>query len=301
MVRRGKGKSRILVIMLFLFVVFSSVYITRSQNLNYRSDDVAKNAGGTLLVHFIDVGQADSVLIQSGEYNMLVDAGNNADAELVMHYLRNAGVTRLDYLIATHGHEDHIGSLDTVIYYFSVGELFMPRQSHDTDSYQDVLSAIEDRNIQVTVPEFNEVRSLGEAKFVFVSPDMDKNYKRLNDSSIGIRITNGTHSFLMCGDAGKELEKSMIESNIYLRSNVLKINHHGGDDTTSEAFLDAVAPEFVVITCADENKYGHPHEKTLKKLREREIDAFRTDIQGTIVFFSDGNQLISNHKALEAR
>lgn len=296
-VHRSKMSRRLHVILqsaAMILLILAAVFFLQKTDRDIQNTDISVNAGGQLKVHFIDVGQADCILIQAGEKNMLIDAGNNEDAEIVVAYLKEHGVKKLDYVIGTHGHEDHIGSLDEVIYQFEIGELFLPRQSYDSKSYRDVLKAVKVIGIGITVPSFQDVRSLGEARFIFVTPDAKEDYEDVNDSSLGIRITNGAHSFLMCGDISKEMEKRLIRSRIYLQSDVLKLNHHGSSDTSSEAFLKAVAPRYAVISCEANNEFGHPHESTMKKLRELGMELFRTDQQGTIIFSSNGKQLTCN-------
>lgn len=275
-------------------LILAAVFFLQKTDRDIRNTDISVNAGGQIKVHFIDVGQADCILIQSDDKNMLIDAGNNNDSETVVAYLKEHGIKRLDYVIGTHGHEDHIGSLDTVIYEFEIGELFLPRQIYDSKSYRDVLKAARSVGIGITVPAFKDVRSLGEARFIFVTPDAKEDYEDVNDSSLGIRITNGAHSFLMCGDISKEMEKRLIRSRIYLQSDVLKLNHHGSSDTSSQVFLKAVAPKYAVISCEANNEFGHPHKSTMKKLKELHIELFRTDEQGSIVFTSNGKQLTCN-------
>lgn len=261
--------------------------------------DISEYASGELKVHFLDVGQADCILIQSEGKNMLVDAGNNDDSEFIISYLKEQGVETLDYVIGTHAHEDHIGSMDDVIADFKIGELFLPDQTYETKSYTDVLLAADTYDVDVIHPHFKEKHNLGKARFIFIMPSADKEYTDINDSSLGIRISNGAHSFLMCGDASKEMESEFLDSRIYLRSNVYKVSHHGSSDANSAAFLKAVDPDFAVISCGKDNDYGHPHKRTLKRLKKIDALVFRTDKQGTILFESDGATLTSSVNPLK--
>lgn len=287
----GRGTRLFLIAVILAAGVLSYILL---QNRPIQYYDISQNAGGNLKVHFLDVGQADCILIQSGGMNMLIDAGNNNDREYVLSYLKEQGVKRLDYVIGTHAHEDHIGSLDDVILNFEIGELFLPDQTYETQSYTDVLIAAENRELEVTHPIFKETRYLGKTRFIFVMPDADREYSDLNDSSLGIRISNGVHSFLMCGDSSKEMEKEFLASRIYLHSDVFKVSHHGSSDANSAAFLKAVDPEYAVISCGKSNDYGHPHKSTLRRLKKIGAEIFRTDKQGTIVFESDGKILTCN-------
>lgn len=291
------NRKSLLVLLLLMAVAIT--YFTRYKNEVQYTNNIALNASGKLKVHFIDVGQADCVLIQSNDKNMLIDGGNNADAEIVIQYLRKQGVSYLDYVISTHAHEDHIGGLDKVIDFFPIGTLFSPSQTYRTKSYFDLLKVVKKRKINIEYPRFKDIYSLGEARFIFVMPDAESEYDDLNDSSLAIRISNGSHSFLLCGDTSKKLEEKIVDSKIFLRSDVLKLNHHGSSDANSKALLKAADPEYAVISCGRNNDYGHPHKSVIKRLKRMDIDAFRTDISGSIVFTSDGESLVCNANATE--
>lgn len=268
-----------------------ALLITQIRGFYNNRYNVAVDAGGKLVVHFIDVGQADCILIQSDDKNMLIDSGNNDDSEMIVNYLKDQGITYLDYVIGTHAHEDHIGSLDTVISYFEIGTLFLPNQTYDTRSYHDVLDAAETYEVEIVHPQFKDIYQLGEARFIFITQDANEDYEDINDSSLGIRISNGTHSFLLCGDVSKEMEQEILDSGIYLQSDILKLNHHGSSTSNSREFLENVNPQYAVAFCGKDNVNGHPHDSVVKRLKKLGIPLFRTDEYGTIVFTSDGRIL----------
>lgn len=266
----------------------------RYRQMAWSSKEAITDVSGELRVHFIDAGQSDCILVQSCGKNLLIDGGTNLTGGKVVEYLRAQGITYLDYVVGTHGHKDHVGGIDAVLYHFGVGELFLPRQQYDTHTYRDVLDAARVGNVPVTIPRFQEIRKLGTAKFMFVTMDAKEDYEDVNDSSLGIRVSNGAHSFLMCGDISKEMEYKMIRSRVYLKSDILKLSHHGSSDTNSKKFLKYVSPKYAVICCGKDNEYGHPHASVLKRLEKEKIKIFRTDRQGTIVFASDGKHLTCN-------
>lgn len=240
-----------------------------------------------LSVHFVDVGQADCILIESGGNFMLIDAGNNADADLVTAYLKDAGVKRLEYVIGTHPHEDHIGSLDTVIETFDVGKIFLPKVSHNTQTYEDVLNAIADKGLKVTAPKVGDSYDLGVSRFTILAPNGE--YQNdLNNWSIGVRLVCQDTAFVMAGDAEADAERDICENGQELEADVLKLGHHGSSTSSSEEFLEAVDPKYAVISCETGNDYGHPHRETLEKMERYGIQVFRTDEQGTVVAYSDG-------------
>lgn len=240
-------------------------------------------------VHFIDVGQADCILIKSNQEYMLVDAGNNEDAELITSYLESQGVIRLTYVIGTHPHEDHIGSLDTVIDTFEIGTVIMPPVSHTTKTFEDVLDSLENKGLGITMPNPGDTYTLGNASFVILAPNGE--YSDFNNWSVGIKLVNGSTSFVMCGDAESEAEIDITNNGIDLSADVLKAGHHGSHTSTSLAFLEAVNPKYAVISCETGNSYGHPSRQTLERLWERGISIYRTDEQGSVVAVSDGQDI----------
>ena len=191
-------------IILYLFVLaaaaglFAIWILAGRENPGLGAEDIKTQ--GIVRVHFLDAGQGDSILIQSEGENLLIDAGTNEDEELVVSYLKEQGVEYLDYVIATHPHIDHIGGMDAVLETFPVGIFFLPEEEYDTESYQDVEKALKQKEIRMRHPDFLENYEIGSARFVFITPNSRKQYEDPNDASLGIRLTNGAHSFLLCGD-----------------------------------------------------------------------------------------------------
>lgn len=247
----------------------------------------------TLKVHFLDVGQADSILLQCGGSSMLIDAGNNGDAMLVTGYLKKQGITRLDYLIGTHPHEDHIGSLDAVIKSFDIGQIYMPKVTTTTKTFKDVILAIKDKGLTVNTPVPGSGFKLGNAECTIFAP-LGSKYDDLNNYSIVIKVVFGKTSFLFTGDAQAVSEDEMISQGYDIKADVLKVGHHGSYSSTSDEFLDKVRPGYAVISCAKVNDYGHPHKETMDKLQNRGIIIYRTDESGTIICTSDGDKISFN-------
>lgn len=247
-------------------------------------------ADGKLRVHFIDVGQADSILIQQGNENMLIDAGNNDDEETLKNYLGNLGITEFKYVVGTHAHEDHIGSLDYIMNSFKVGKIYFPKTTSSTKTFQNLVKAVQNKGMQFTAPAVGETFNLGEAECTILAPNSSR-YDDANNYSIVIKIEYGNTSFLFTGDAEDVSEKEMLKNGLDLKADVLKAGHHGSKSSSTHKFLDAVNPKYAVISVGKDNDYGHPNAETLQKFSSRGIEVYRTDESGTIIAESDGNNI----------
>lgn len=245
---------------------------------------------GTMEVHFIDVGQGDSILVKTDSEAMLIDAGDNDSGTLVTDYLKDQGITELNYIIGTHPHADHIGGLDTVLNSISVDTVIFPSVSHTTDTFEDVLEALEKKHLSITKAAVGSRYSLGSAVFTIVAPN-SPTYDEINNYSVGIKLTFGDTSFLMTGDAQRLSEDEMLANGIDLSADVLKLGHHGSADSTGAEFLEAVNPSYAVISVGKYNVYRHPNTQTIQELLKQNIEVYRTDEQGTIVFTSDGDKI----------
>lgn len=258
----------------------------------FKNDETKASNGSELLLHFIDVGQADCTLIECNKRFMLVDGGNNADAKAVVSYLKRQGVKTLDYVIGTHPHEDHVGGLDKVIETFDAEKLILPDIDYQSKTYQDVLKAASKNGTEIVKARAGETYDLSsDASFTIISPCEDYG-EALNNWSVGIRISHGKNHVLMCGDAEAKAEADMLASGEPLSAQLLKVSHHGSSTSTTDAFLDVVNPKYAVIFCGQDNEYGHPHREILEKLEARAIDIFRTDVLGTVTAVSDGRDFV---------
>lgn len=274
---------------------------TDSQIENYgRADTTPLEDGDTLEVHYIDVGQGDSILIRQGDQSMLVDAGNNNKGTTVWFYLLHQNVDHLTYAIGTHPDADHIGGMDVVLYKMDCDTVMLPACASDTKTYDELIGTIGQREQTVITPKQGQIYTLGKASFQILT-DTDKDYgDNTNDYSLAFRLTFGDTSFLFTGDAEKAAEQDMIASGLTIQSDVFKAAHHGADTANTEDFLTAVHPTYCVISCGEGNSYGHPRAGVLNQLRAMGVKVFRTDEQGTIVATSDGSTITWNASPSES-
>ena len=239
-----------------------------------------------LEVHFIDVGQALSVLVECDGQFMLYDGGNVDDGSLVVSYLQSQGVEQLQYVFCSHAHEDHVGGLAAVMAKFPAGHAYSPVTEGSTKCFNDFVKYTQQQGLQLEVPSVGTVWPLGSATVTLLGPVTQ--YSETNNTSLVLRIDYGVTSFLLTGDMENTAETDLVNSGANLKADVLQVGHHGSSTSTSYLFLNAVLPEMGVISCGTGNKYGHPHEETLSILRDAKVDVYRTDLQGTITIGSDG-------------
>ena len=248
---------------------------------------------GLMRVHFIDVGQADSAFIELGNgQTMLIDAGRSGGD--VVDYIRNLQYETIDYVVASHPHDDHIGGMATVLNSFNIGKMYMPKQAHTISAFTNMLDVIENKGIDLyTAKAGTNILSSGNINIDVLAPFSERN-SNLNNVSAVVRITYGKTVMLFTGDAEHVIENQLLNSGV--DADVLKVGHHGAGSASSSSFIKAVSPDIAVISVGEGNSYGHPHADTLAILNEVGADIYRTDEQGTIVVTADQNKKITVDK-----
>lgn len=246
--------------------------------------------GETLTVHFIDVGQADCMLLECGGEYMIIDGGNVDDSSLVVSYLTAQGVTRLEAVVATHPHEDHVGGLPGVLAVFEAEAVYSPTRTYASDCFDDFLYYADQQRLEITIPSPGDRWELGNATVTVMGPVAA--YADPNDTSIVLLVQFGSTRFLFTGDMETLAENEMLDywgEDYDWHVDVLKVGHHGSSTSTGYRFLREVMPSYGVISVGTDNSYGHPHEAPMSRLQDAQVILYRTDMLGHIIASSDGS------------
>jgi len=285
-------KKLILFIFAVILAVVLSVYDTSPIYSIFNKEPEQFVNDELLHVYYLDVSQADSIFVKlpDGE-NMLIDAGNKEDGDKIKNKLRSLGVKKINYLVATHPHSDHIGGMEAVVRAFDIENIYMTNAPSNTETFEKLLLAIKQKGKTINIAKAGvDILSKDTLSIKFVAPNSDS-YEDLNNYSAIIKLTYKNTSFLFTGDAEK-LSEGEISENI--KCDVLKVGHHGSNSSTSAAFLKKVKPEYAVISCGFSNSYGHPHKEVISRLKAANIKIYRTDLDGTVEAISDGSKIIFN-------
>lgn len=279
--------------------LFSGCSADVNSVMNYIADfneNTAKNptgdfvqGTGNLNVFYLDVGQGDSEFIELPDgKTMLIDAGTSESGDHIIDFIHSRGISRLDYVIATHPHADHIGSMDNVLDAFSIGTVYMPDATNNTKTFDKMLDAIEDNNINVKQAKAGVSIFSGNGLDAKLIAPCSDNYEELNDYSAVLKLDYGNTTFLFMGDA-ETLSESEIKDNV--KCDVIKVGHHGSKTSSSKEFVSRAKAKYAVICAGKDNSYGLPKESIIKRWQDAGAEVLRTDIDGTIMFTSDGGEV----------
>ena len=283
-------KNKYNILFILLVIVFIGGYIYYSNNLytkEIKKEKVEITEDNYLKVYFMDVGQADCILIDNNHEYALIDGGNTIDGKKLVKYFKDIGIKKFNYVIATHPHEDHIGGLNFIIYNFNIDHFIGTNIKTSFKSYDNMMNALEKKNIKYEVPNINDTFKVGESIFKVIY--LDNNKDDINSSSIVIEMNYKNNSFLFTGDTTTDAEKKYLES--LNEIDVLKISHHGSQYASSAQFLMKTKPKYAIISVGKDNEYGYPKQVVLDKLNELNTKVYRTDQLGTIILTSNGNDI----------
>ncbi len=272
-------KKKYTVILTIIFMILAGAF-------ELFQGTVAITPSEDLKVHFLDVGQGDSIFIElPTNETILIDASIKDASNKIINYLREENVSKIDYVFATHPHSDHIGGMSAVIKAFDIGQIYMPKAVTTTKTYENLLLTIKDKNLKIkTAKAGNTIIDTDDLKLVVLAPNQDS-YESLNNYSIVLKLTYKEKSFLFMGDAETLSEKEITGD---IQADVLKVGHHGSRTSTSQAFLNKVNPSYAVISVGLNNDYKHPHQEVIDRLEKKNIKIYRTDQNGDIMFTTDG-------------
>ena len=284
-----------------IIVILLGVWYFSGEGGNLKPENSSSELSGNgklMSVSFLDIGQGDCTFVNLPDgKTLLVDAANSGDGDEIAAYLKKNGAKKLDYIVATHPHADHIGGMAEVISSFEVGQIFAPKiASSDiptTKAYENFLLSVKDKGLKITTAKGGSTLFEGEGyKADCFAPNKEKN-EGLNNYSIVFKLTYGKNTFLFTGDAERELESEILYKKYNLSADVLKVGHHGSSSSTTPKFLKAVSPDYAVISCGKDNSYSHPHTETVDILLENKVKIFRTDKDKTVTAICSGDSKIS--------
>jgi competence protein ComEC len=287
-----KKLKLILIALCILFVTScsNSIDLPKEQ----KNDMVQEIMSGQMSVSFIDVGQGDSILVKTPNgKNILIDTSTKDEKDKFFSYIEINKIKRIDVLIATHPHEDHIGNMAELISNYDIGDIYMPKVTSNTKTFLNVMDAVRKKGLKIKSARTGVSFETDGVKFEMLSPNKDK-YESLNNYSPVIKVKYGEKVFLLTGDAEKLSESEILSKGYDIKADVIKIGHHGSSSSSSKEFIKKVNPVYAVVSCGQGNDYNHPHKETVKLLSSLGIKLYRTDIDGSIVFTTDGKSIKIN-------
>lgn len=286
-----KTFKKILELILVIAIIISTYFYEDIEEFikDFNTDSVgeATSSYDNLEIYFLDVGNADSILIRYHENNILIDAGNNGDGNKLVNYFKELGINKFKYVIGTHAHEDHIGGMDDIINNFKINHFYMPSTITTTKTFEDILDSLDKNSVKFETPEIDHKFKVEDLNFRIIYIGDDK--EDLNKTSIILKMTYKNTSYLFTGDTTSEIENQILDKNI--ESTVLKVAHHGSQYSSSAKFLNTVKPQYAIIEVGKNNDYGHPKDIVLKKLNKVGAKIYRTDRDKTIHLISDGENI----------
>lgn len=275
--------KNIIIVLLSILLVFLLIYSKEEKKENLKE----------LEINYIDVGQGNAVLIKTNNKTILIDGGNRSNSRYYYNFIKNKNIKKIDYMIVSHYDEDHISGLISILENFEVSNVLCPDYKKDTKIYKSFKNSLKKSKANIIYPKKGDNFNISDARIKILWPNEYKNNID-NDNSIILKLIHGNMSFLFTGDASINIENQLIYSGFNLKSDVVMIGHHGSKYSTSNEFLEEVDPKLAIISVGNNNRYGHPSNRVLKLLNNKNIKTLRTDIDGDITIKCDGNKIKVN-------
>ena len=275
--------KNIIIVLLSILLVFLLIYSKEEKKENLKE----------LEINYIDVGQGNAVLIKTNNKTILIDGGNRSNSRYYYNFIKNTNIKKIDYMIASHYDEDHISGLISILENFEVSNVLCPDYKKDTKIYKSFKNSLKKSKANIIYPKKGDNFNISDARIKILWPNEYKNGID-NDNSIILKLIHGNMSFLFTGDASINIENQLIYSGFNLKSDVVMLGHHGSKYSTSNEFLEEVYPKLAIISVGNNNRYGHPSNRVLKLLNNKNIKFLRTDIDGDITIKCDGNKIKVN-------
>lgn len=284
---KGNKKAQFITVIVFGIIAMISLYFGKDLK-----DSNIGSPSGNLEISYLDVGQGDAAYIRVNDFDILIDAGPRSDSDKLLKQLEEKNIDDFEIVIATHPHEDHIGGMVKVFEKYDVESFYMPKVTHTTKTFENMINAVSNEGLKVKVIKEGTSFDLGDGARIDVYSPIYESYEEFNDYSPIMKLTFGNTSYMFTGDAEAHAEQEVVAKYPKnLDADVLKFGHHGSSTSSTKEFVEAVSPEYGVISCGVDNKYGHPHRETLQTIDTHGIKAYRTDKQGQITITSDGNTI----------
>lgn len=291
---KGNKKAQFITVIIFALIAISSFVFETDyfDKILGSSPNKYSTVEGTLEVSYLDVGQGDSAYIRVNDFDILIDAGPKSDSDKLIKQLKAKNIDDFEMVIATHPHEDHIGGMVKVFEEYDVKSFYMPSVTNTTKTFENMVKAVADEGIKIQQIKEGMHFDLGKGARIDVYSPIYESYEEFNDYSPIMKLTFGDTELIFTGDAEAHAEADVVAKYPNdLKADVLKFGHHGSSTSSTDEFLQSVSPEYGIISCGADNKYGHPHKETLNKINKYNIKSYRTDTQGQITLTSDGKNI----------
>lgn len=285
-----KKLKHVLNFLILCFLIFGFFFLNHVSSST--EQDKFKTSDCFLKVHYLDVGQGDSIFIELPNHEvMLIDAAEANMGSTITNYIQQLGYQKIDYVVGTHPHTDHIGGMAEILQNFEIGKLYMPKAISTSKTYENLLTVIKEKGLKIQTAKAGvNILNHNDLTIDILAPNQES-YSNLNNYSAVLKITYQQRTFLFMGDAEAMSESEIMED---VKADVIKIGHHGSETSSSQNFVNKVDAEYGIISVGANNSYHHPSQTILDRFEQVGTKIYRTDLNGTIIITTDGNDIHVN-------